>query len=233
MVKCQTVATLAPVYELDGILLKDTDSTSYLGVELSADMKWNSHVKKATVKGNTMLEILCRNLKNCLKNLKALAYKSILRPKLECACSIWDPYTDVNIKTLEGVQTQRRSARFVCNQFSFHHESVTSMLNELDWPSIQQRRAEKRMALPLFHHVVNETVDVEALALMTRTKRTSRKLNRVQYKTHSSKKDCYKYSFVQRSIIQWNNIDAPDDHKQFKSILSSLDLRMGSDTYTY
>ena len=117
-------------YELDGVLLKDTDSTSYLGVELSADMKWNSHVKKVTAKGNTLLGILRRNL----KNLKDLAYKSILRPKLEYACSIWDPYTDVNIKTLEGVQ--RRSACFVCNQFSCH-ESVTSMLNELDWPSLQ------------------------------------------------------------------------------------------------
>ena len=220
--------SLDMTHELDGVLLKDTDSTSYLGVELSTDMKWHSHVKKVTAKGNTMLGILCRNLKNCPKNLKDLAYKSILRPKLEYAYSIWDPYTDVNINTLEGVQ--RRSARFVCNQFSYH-ESVTSMLNELDWPSLQQRRAEKRMAL--FHRVVNETVDVEASALMTRTKRTSRKLCRVQYQTHSSKKDCYKYSFVPRSIIQWNNIDAPDDHKQFKSILSSLDLRIGGDTYTY
>ena len=52
-------------YELDGVLLKYTDSTSYLGVELSADMKWNSHVKKVTAKGNTMLGILRRNLKNC------------------------------------------------------------------------------------------------------------------------------------------------------------------------
>ena len=90
---------------------------------------------------------------------------------------------------------------------------------------------EKRMAL--FHRVVNETVDVEASALMTRTKRSLRKLNRVQYQTHPSKKDCYKYSFVSRSVIQWNNIDAPDDHNQFKSLLSSLDLRMGGDTYTY
>ena len=105
-------------YELVGVLLKDIDSTSYLGVELSADMKWNSHVKKVTAKGNTMLGILRRNLKNCPKNLKDLAYKSILRPKLEYAGSIWDPYTDVNIMTLEGVQ--RRSARFVHNQFSYH-----------------------------------------------------------------------------------------------------------------
>ena len=32
-------------YELDGVLLNDTDSTSYLGVKLSVDMKWSSHVK--------------------------------------------------------------------------------------------------------------------------------------------------------------------------------------------
>ena len=188
-------------------------------------MKWNSHVEKVTAKGDTRLGILHRNLKNCPKYLKDLAYKSILSPKLEYACSIWDPYTAVNIKTLEGVQ--RRSACFVCNKFSYH-ESVTSMLKELDWPFHQQRRAKKRMAL--FHRVVNETVDVEASALMTRTKRSSRKLNRVQYQTHSSKEDWYKYFFVSRSIIQWNNIDAPDEHKQFKSLLSSLDLRMGGDT---
>ena len=97
---------------------------SYLGVELSAYMKWNSHVNKVTAKGNTMLGILHRNLKNCPKNLKDLAYKSILRPKLEYACSIWDTYTAVNIKTLE--RFQRRSARFVYNKFSYHHhESVT------------------------------------------------------------------------------------------------------------
>ena len=69
-------------YELNSVLLKDTDSTSYLGVELLADMKWNSHVKNVTAKGNTMLGILRRNLKNCPKNLKDLAYKSLLRPKL-------------------------------------------------------------------------------------------------------------------------------------------------------
>ena len=85
-------------YELDGELLKDTDSTSYFGVELSADMKWNYHVKKVTANGNTMLGIVRRNLKNWPKNLKDLAYQSLLRPKLKYACSTWDPYTTKNIK---------------------------------------------------------------------------------------------------------------------------------------
>ena len=117
-------------------------------------MKWNTHVKKTAAKGNQMLGVLRRNLKNCPRNLKDLAYKSILRPKLEYASSVWHPYTAENINKLEGVQ--RRSARFVCNKYS-RKESVTSMLDDLEWPPLQQRRAESRLAL--FHRIVNGTVD--------------------------------------------------------------------------
>ena len=95
------------------------------------------------------------------------------------------------------------------------------MLDDLEWPPLQQRRAESRLAL--FHRIViivNGTVDIDSA-------------NKVQYMRHSSKKDCYKYSFVPRSIVQWNNINAPDDHAQFKSMLSLIDLRIGGDTYKY
>ena len=209
-------------YKLNGVSLAETSSTTYLGVELSADMKWNTHVKKTAAKGNQMLGVLRRNLKNCPRNLKDLAYKSILRPKLEYASSVWDPYTAENINKLEGVQ--RRSARFVCNKYT-RKESVTSMLDDLEWPPLQQRRAESRLAL--FHRIVNGTVDIDSAVLMEESRRPSRKANKVQYMRHSSKKDCNKYSFVPRSIVQWNNINAPDDHAQFKSILSLIDLRIG------
>ena len=69
-------------YKLNGVSLAETSSTTYLGAELSADMKWNTHVKKTAAKGNQMLGVLRRNLKNCPRNLKDLAYKSILRLKL-------------------------------------------------------------------------------------------------------------------------------------------------------
>ena len=44
-------------------------------------------------------------------------------------------------------------------------------------------------------------------------------------------KDSHDYLVLPIVIIQWNNIDAPDDHKQFKSLLRSLDLHMGGYTY--
>ena len=36
-----------------------------LNYRLSADMKWNTHLKKTVAKGNQMLGVLRRNLKNC------------------------------------------------------------------------------------------------------------------------------------------------------------------------
>ena len=48
--------TITKNYELNGVTLTETSSTTYLGVDLSADMKWNTHVKKTTAnaKGNQM-----------------------------------------------------------------------------------------------------------------------------------------------------------------------------------
>ena len=131
-------------YKLGGEALLPTNSTAYLGIELSSDLKWNNHVRKTASKANQTLGVLRRNLKNCLREIKNMAYKSILRPKMEYAAPIWDPYTKDNIQLLEAVQ--RRAARFVCNKYS-RHESITSMLQDLDWPFLEQRRAESLMCL--------------------------------------------------------------------------------------
>ena len=122
----------------------DTSSTSYLGVELSSYPRWNKQVKKTVAKGNQTLGVLKRNLRHCLRSIKDMAYKTILRPKLEYASAVWDLFTEDNICKLEAVL--RRAARFVCNSYR-QTASVSSMLNELSWPLWEQRRAEARLGL--------------------------------------------------------------------------------------
>ena len=51
-------------YTLDDTPLTDTSSTSYLGVELSSDLRWNKQVKKTVAKGNQTLGVLKRNLRH-------------------------------------------------------------------------------------------------------------------------------------------------------------------------
>ena len=154
-------------YKLGVEVLLPTNSTAYLGVDLSSDLMWNTHVRKTVSKANQTLGVLRRNLKNCPREIKDMAYKSILRPKMEYADPIWDPYTKDNIQLLEAVQ--RRAARFVCNKYS-RYESVTSMLQEMEWPLLEQRRAESR--LTLFHRIVHKEVDINEHALMVQNHRS-------------------------------------------------------------
>ena len=71
-----------------------------------------------------------------------IMYLSI-RPHLEYACLVWDPHTQKNIQSIEKVQ--RRAARFVkkCNQRT--PGTITSLLEELKWPSLEQRRKQTRL----------------------------------------------------------------------------------------
>ena len=145
---------------------------------------------------------------------------------MEYAAPIWDPYTKDNIQLLEAVQ--RRAARFVCNKYS-GHESVTSMLQDLDWPLLEQRRAESR--LTLFHRIVHKEVDINEHSLMERNPMASRKGNSVQFRWPQTSKDCFKYSFIPHTISQWNAIPAGDDMPQFKSQIKSVDLCHSSTQY--
>ena len=66
-----------------------------------------------------------------------MAYTSIVRPVLEYASSVWDPYLDKNILAIEMVQ--RRAARWVKSDYLWT-SSVTSMLSDLNWSTLQHRR---------------------------------------------------------------------------------------------
>jgi hypothetical protein len=87
---------------------------------------------------------LKRNLKTSNTNIKLQAYLSLVRPKLEYACSVWDPHTAEHRNTIEMVQ--RRTARYACNQYH-NTSSITDMLQTLTWPTLQQRRLKTKLIM--------------------------------------------------------------------------------------
>jgi hypothetical protein len=75
------------------------------------------------------------------------------RPKLEYACSVWNPHTAEHCNKIEMVQ--RRAARYACNRYH-NTSSVTDMLQTLTWPSLQQRRLKTKLIMfyKIVHHIV-------------------------------------------------------------------------------
>ena len=116
-----------------------------LAVERISDkLSWNDHVDATTKKANTSLSFLRRNLASLLTQTKAQCYKTLVRPILEYASPVWDPYTASNIDQLERVQ--RRAARFVVGDYKTT-SSTSQMIRDLEWPSLQQRREDSKVVL--------------------------------------------------------------------------------------
>ena len=52
-------------YELDKHILQQVPENPYLGITISEDFKWTSHINKISWKANSTLGFLRRNLKHC------------------------------------------------------------------------------------------------------------------------------------------------------------------------
>ena len=82
-------------------------------------------------------------MKTCPVHLKVQAYKQLSAANI---AFIWDLHNQTDIQKLEMVQHQ--AACFVLNKPWLHNknnESVTQMLEDLQWPNLQTRRKYLRL----------------------------------------------------------------------------------------
>ena len=102
-------------YTLEGTVLENVKSIKYLGVTITNDLKWNTHISNVCTKANRTLGFLRRNLYSCPPDVKEAAYKRLVRPVLEYGSSVWDPHTHGLQEELEKVRN--RTARFVTGNY--------------------------------------------------------------------------------------------------------------------
>jgi hypothetical protein len=95
--------------------LESVSSAKNIEITLQSDLKWTWHTNNIVANANKSLGFLKRNLKTSSTNIKSQAYLSLVRPKLEYACSAWDPHTTEHCNETEMVQ--RQAARYACNRY--------------------------------------------------------------------------------------------------------------------
>ena len=90
-----------------------------------------------------LLNVLKQNLKST-KEIREKAYKSLVHPQVEYAAAVWSPWLAKDKTRIERVQ--RRAARYVCNTYS-RYSSVTTMVQSLNWETLQTRRLNMRLCM--------------------------------------------------------------------------------------
>ena len=226
--KCQVIQVtrsrkpIPSVYYLHGQVLEVVDHAKYLGVTISSDLKWDKHVENVSKSASRSLGFIKRNIKTKNTKVREAAYKTMVRPKLEYASSVWDPHSKDQIYKLEMVQ--RRAARWVKLNYS-PVASVSSMLNTLGWQSLEHRRSCSRLIL--FYKIVYHLVAVPLPQYLVQPVRVSRTSHSLSFRQIHTAKDYYKYSFYPLAVVQWNclpvHVVEMTDLDLFKAAVSTLE----------
>lgn len=194
-------------YRLKGEILQEVNDNPYLGVILSNDMTFTTHINKTCSKSSKTLGLLQRNLRHCPPKLKETAYKSMCRSTLEYASQIWDPHLKKEVEQIERIQ--RKAARMVSNDYR-QHSSVSKMMNDLKWEPLSDRRQAARLSLlyQILHEEIEIPIDRELIQEGRR--------GRLKHLSHNHQG--YKFSYYPRTIRDWNGL--PYDIKNSPDLIS-------------
>ena len=181
------------------MILETVESAKYLGITISKDLRWHNHICAVAKKCNSTLHFISRNLHDCSRNSRSLAYTTLVRPKLEYCATVWDPHTKKDCDTLEKIN--RRAARMVFKKPPKGQDvSPTQLLEKLEWKTLEERR--KDLRLTMLYRIDNGLVAIPP----TRLQEPERKLRGHcrKFQTIRTSSDTVKFSFYPRTIPQWN-----------------------------
>ena len=119
---------------------------------------------------------------------------------LKYSCTVWDPAAQKDIDRLEAVQ--RRAARFALNRHQ-KTASVKQMLQELDWPSLEQCR--RTAQLGMLYKISSGLAAVKCPLLKKQPPR-ARRTHTTTFERIPSRADNRLNSFFPRTVRDWNTL---------------------------
>ena len=192
---------LLHTYHIKDTDLEAVDIATYLGVEVSKELTWHKQVSKVAVKGNRVLGFVRRNITTTSQCITELAYKTLVRPVMEYSASVWSPHYKKLKRPIEMVQ--HCAARFVLHRYE-RKASVTDMILQLKWDTLEQRRLKARTVM--MYRIIHNLVMIPADQLIYSTVNT--RGHNMKLQTISVKRNYYKFSFFPFTIPLWNSISS-------------------------
>jgi len=195
-------APLVCDYTIHGQKLQSTDAAKYLGLNIQSNLKWNTHIDSVCKRANSTIAFLQRNIKRCPTNIKAQCYIQLVRPAAEYASSVWSPPTKAGINKIEAIQ--RRAARFVMGDYR-RTSSVTAMIKNLQWQSLEARR--KTAQVTMLYRIANALVAIPTAPFLQPSNLRTRG-HHLRYMVPPTRTTVYQASFFPQAIRLWNSLPA-------------------------
>ena len=143
-------------FNLSHSIISRTSLVKDLGVYISSDLKWDSHVNHVKLKAFKKAYLILRSFSS--KNVWTLlrTYTTFVRPILEYGSIIWSPQFIKNINSVE--QVQRYFTRKIFRRCGIPYNSYSDRLLKLNIKTLEYRRRESDLVM--IFKIIHNLVDV-------------------------------------------------------------------------
>ena len=158
--KCNSVA--APILTLHNKAIEKVSSYKYLGVIITNDLLWSAHIERIRSKANKIIGLIYRQFYSWSSQQTLLRlYTSLVRPHLEYATQVWNPYLMKDIQKLENVQ--KFALKVCCKRWDLTYAEA---LEQTALPDLKARRT--HLNLCYFYKLINGVFEFPNSPLTTR-----------------------------------------------------------------
>jgi hypothetical protein len=208
------------VYNVNDVALDSVVSIMDLGVRVSCNLKFSDHCSQIAAKGMQKVNLIYRVFNSRNHIFMVTLYKVYVRPILEYACEIWNPFLIGDIDTLESVQ-RLFTRRLPGLQFM----SYTERLNYLNLQCLEERRLIKDLIM--CYKIVHNYVDLPFDDFFEFAPNVNTRGHSLKLQQKYSRLEIRKNFFCNRIVRLWNTL--PNDIVNsslytFKAKLKELDF---------
>ena len=224
---------LHPPLYMDNQVITDVQNHKHLGVFLSNDCTWHTHIDYIKAKTWPKINIMRKLLYHIDRKSLETIFLTFIRPLLEYADVIWDNCTEYEKTELDKIQYE--AARICTGATKLI--SLNNLTKEIGWESLRQRRNKHKLIL--FYKMVNNHSPQYLSDLVPRTVSQQSQYN--LRNTHNiqllhARTTGYYNSFLPSVIREWNTLPSQMRNAstldEFKSLLNMDKIRTPNHFYT-
>ena len=206
-------------FNFDGIVIKPVQCHKHLGLTISSDCKWSSHINIVIEKAAKQIAVL-RKLKFYLsRDYLEKIYLTFIRPLLEYSCEVWDNCTKIDSDRLEKLQLE--AGRIVTGLTAFSR--LSCIYDETGWEKLADRREQRK--LTLFYNIVNGDAPDYLTDLLPRSVTEGHEYNlrnSNNFVPPTARLTSFQNSFLPSTTRLWNNLEPHIRNSPSNSIFKFL-----------